>query len=88
MGQKHARFSGRLTENALGSQRLVRLPLWLGLESKVSRVIEQIDCRNRMTVRELSFFSSKHATGQRLLSCGRAVVLSAVVLICSCFTTM
>jgi len=41
MGQKHARFSGQLTETRSAAERLVRLPLWLGLESKVSWVIEQ-----------------------------------------------
>lgn len=42
MGEKHGRKSGVLTQTKLLSDRLVRLPLWLGLEEYQSEVIRRI----------------------------------------------
>ncbi|MEO8992702.1 MAG: dTDP-4-amino-4,6-dideoxygalactose transaminase [Nitrosospira sp.] len=42
MGEKHGRKSGTLTQTQLLSERLVRLPLWLGLEESQSEVIHRI----------------------------------------------
>jgi dTDP-4-amino-4,6-dideoxygalactose transaminase len=41
MGGKHGRMSGRLSETCSVAERLVRLPLWLGLEDELDRVIER-----------------------------------------------
>ena len=42
MGQKYGRTSGDLSATSDLSDRLVRLPLWLGIESELERIIEQI----------------------------------------------
>lgn len=42
MGEKHGRKSGKLTQTRLLSERLVRLPLWLGLEEHQNEVIGHI----------------------------------------------
>ena len=42
MGEKHGRKSGSLTQTQLLSERLVRLPLWLGLEEFQSEVILEV----------------------------------------------
>lgn len=42
MGEKYGRKSGELTQTRLLSERLVRLPLWLGLEEFQGEVIEQV----------------------------------------------
>lgn len=42
MGEKYCRMSGTLTQTQLLSDRLVRLPLWLGLEEYQSEVIGQV----------------------------------------------
>jgi dTDP-4-amino-4,6-dideoxygalactose transaminase len=42
MGHKYARASGDLSATRDLSERLVRLPLWLGIESELERIIEQI----------------------------------------------
>jgi dTDP-4-amino-4,6-dideoxygalactose transaminase len=42
MGEKHGRKSGALTQTKLLSDRLVRLPLWLGLEEYQSEVIRRV----------------------------------------------
>jgi dTDP-4-amino-4,6-dideoxygalactose transaminase len=42
MGQKYGRASGDLSTTCEFSERLVRLPLWLGIESELERIIEQI----------------------------------------------
>jgi dTDP-4-amino-4,6-dideoxygalactose transaminase len=42
MGEKYCRRSGTLTQTQLLSDRLVRLPLWLGLEEYQSEVIGQV----------------------------------------------
>jgi dTDP-4-amino-4,6-dideoxygalactose transaminase len=45
MGEKHARKSGALTQTSLLSDRLVRLPLWLGLEEYQMDVIRVISAQ-------------------------------------------
>jgi len=42
MGEKYGRRSGELTQTRLLSDRLVRLPLWLGLEEYQDEVIGHI----------------------------------------------
>ncbi|HEU4854211.1 MAG TPA: dTDP-4-amino-4,6-dideoxygalactose transaminase [Nitrosospira sp.] len=42
MGEKHGRKSGMLTQTQLLSDRLVRLPLWLGLEEYQNEVIRGV----------------------------------------------
>jgi len=42
MGQKYGRASGDLSATRELSERLVRLPLWLGIESELERIIEQV----------------------------------------------
>jgi dTDP-4-amino-4,6-dideoxygalactose transaminase len=42
MGEKHGRKSGSLAQTQLLSERLVRLPLWLGLEEFQSEVILEV----------------------------------------------
>jgi dTDP-4-amino-4,6-dideoxygalactose transaminase len=42
MGEKYGRKSGALTQTKLLSDRLVRLPLWLGLEEYQSEVIRHV----------------------------------------------
>jgi dTDP-4-amino-4,6-dideoxygalactose transaminase len=42
MGKKYGRVSGELTNTRELSERLVRLPLWLGIEDDLERVIGQI----------------------------------------------
>ena len=42
MGEKCGRRSGQLTQTRLLSERLVRLPLWLGLEEFQSLVIDEV----------------------------------------------
>jgi dTDP-4-amino-4,6-dideoxygalactose transaminase len=42
MGQRHGRTSGELLNTTALSERLVRLPLWLGLEEHLPEVIENI----------------------------------------------
>ena len=42
MGEKFGRKAGALTQTQLLSERLVRLPLWLGLEEYQSEVIRQV----------------------------------------------
>lgn len=42
MGRKHCRTSGRLAETHSASERLVRLPLWPGLEENQAAVIERV----------------------------------------------
>jgi dTDP-4-amino-4,6-dideoxygalactose transaminase len=42
MGEKCGRRSGELTQTKLLSDRLVRLPLWLGLEDYQDEVIRHI----------------------------------------------
>jgi dTDP-4-amino-4,6-dideoxygalactose transaminase len=42
MGEKYGRQSGALTQTRLMSDRLVRLPLWLGLEEHQKDVIQHI----------------------------------------------
>lgn len=42
MGQKHGRAAGELTVTRDLSDRLVRLPMWLGLEDKLVDVIQQV----------------------------------------------
>ena len=42
MGEKYGRKAGALTQTQLLSDRLVRLPLWLGLEEHQSEVIRQV----------------------------------------------
>jgi dTDP-4-amino-4,6-dideoxygalactose transaminase len=42
MGQKYGRTSGDLSATRDLSERLVRLPLWLGIESELERIIEQV----------------------------------------------
>jgi dTDP-4-amino-4,6-dideoxygalactose transaminase len=42
MGKKHGRTSGDLSATRDLSERLVRLPLWLGIESELERIIEQV----------------------------------------------
>jgi len=42
MGEKHGRTSGDLSATRDLSERLVRLPLWLGIESELERIIEQV----------------------------------------------
>ena len=42
MGQKYGRISGDLSTTRELSERLVRLPLWLGIESELERIIEQV----------------------------------------------
>jgi dTDP-4-amino-4,6-dideoxygalactose transaminase len=42
MGEKYGRRSGELTQTRLLSERLVRLPLWLGLEEYQDEVIRHI----------------------------------------------
>lgn len=42
MGEKCGRKSGQLTQTRLLSERLVRLPLWLGLEEFQSLVIDEV----------------------------------------------
>jgi dTDP-4-amino-4,6-dideoxygalactose transaminase len=43
MGEKHGRISGDLKNTRELSDRLVRLPLWLGLEDELTGVIQQIN---------------------------------------------
>jgi dTDP-4-amino-4,6-dideoxygalactose transaminase len=42
MGRKHGRCSGDLANTTSASERLVRLPLWLGLEDSLPEVIKAI----------------------------------------------
>ena len=42
MGQKYGRTSGDLSATRDLSERLVRLPLWLGIESEMEGIIEQV----------------------------------------------
>jgi dTDP-4-amino-4,6-dideoxygalactose transaminase len=42
MGLKYGRTSGDLSATRDLSERLVRLPLWLGIESEMERIIEQV----------------------------------------------
>ena len=42
MGKQCARVSGELTHTHALSDRLVRLPLWLGLEERLAEVIAQV----------------------------------------------
>ena len=42
MGQKYGRTSGDMRATRDLSDRLVRLPLWLGIESELERIIEQV----------------------------------------------
>jgi dTDP-4-amino-4,6-dideoxygalactose transaminase len=42
MGKIYGRTSGDLSATSDLSERLVRLPLWLGIESELERIIEQI----------------------------------------------
>lgn len=42
MGRKYARFSGPLNKTNDLSSRLLRLPLWLGMEEQQAEIIEQI----------------------------------------------
>jgi dTDP-4-amino-4,6-dideoxygalactose transaminase len=42
MGEKHGRKSGSLAQTRLLSERLVRLPLWLGLEEFQSEVLREV----------------------------------------------
>ncbi|MDC1288187.1 dTDP-4-amino-4,6-dideoxygalactose transaminase [Gammaproteobacteria bacterium] len=42
MGQKYGRTSGDLSASRDLSERLVRLPLWLGIESELEGIIEQV----------------------------------------------
>ncbi|MDN5753858.1 MAG: DegT/DnrJ/EryC1/StrS family aminotransferase, partial [Nitrosospira sp.] len=42
MGEKYGRRSGTLTQTQQLSDRLVRLPLWLGLEEYQSEVIRHV----------------------------------------------
>ncbi|HEY6044517.1 MAG TPA: dTDP-4-amino-4,6-dideoxygalactose transaminase [Nitrosospira sp.] len=45
MGEKYGRRSGELTQTRLLSERLVRLPLWLGLEEYQDEVIRHISAQ-------------------------------------------
>jgi len=42
MGQLHGRVSGKMTHTVTLSDRLVRLPLWLGLEGSIHEVVREI----------------------------------------------
>jgi dTDP-4-amino-4,6-dideoxygalactose transaminase len=42
MGQRYGRASGELTNTSAVSERLVRLPLWLGLEESLPEVVREI----------------------------------------------
>ena len=42
MGKKHGRTSGDLKNTRELSERLVRLPLWLGMEDDLAWVIQKI----------------------------------------------
>ena len=42
MGKQCARVSGALTHTHALSDRLARLPLWLGLEERLAEVIAQV----------------------------------------------
>jgi dTDP-4-amino-4,6-dideoxygalactose transaminase len=42
MGERYCRASGELTHTSAISDRLVRLPLWLGLEDSLPEVVKEI----------------------------------------------
>ena len=42
-GQRHGRTSGTLTNTTSVSDRLVRLPLWIGVEQLLDRILEAAD---------------------------------------------
>ena len=41
-GREHGRVHGSLANTAMASERLIRLPLWLGLEPHLDEVIGEI----------------------------------------------